>query len=71
MIKKALKGLCFAPPASIAPPVSHMVILLSRFEHLNRILLCRKKIWIIIKEQKRQASVFWGFCLHKHEGTVL
>lgn len=71
MIYKALKCPSFAPPASIAPPVSHMVILLSRFEHLNWILLSRKEIWIINKEQKRQASMFGGLCLHKHKGMAL
>lgn len=61
MIYKALNGLGFTPSLSIAPSVSHMVILLSVFEHLNWILLNRKKIWIINKELKRQPSMFGVF----------
>lgn len=61
MIYKALNGLGFTPPGNIASPVSHMIILLARFEHLNWTLISKKEIWVINKEQKRQASMFWEF----------
>jgi len=35
LIYKALNGLGFTPPGIIASPVSHMVILLARFENPN------------------------------------
>lgn len=60
MIYKALNGWDFIPARSIALPVSHRLILLARFQHLNWDLHSRKNIWATNKKQKRKSSVFQG-----------